>query len=539
MKKKSYMLLSFAVLLGFTACSSDDWSGQPGSGKEVVVKATIGHNSLFTRTTPESDDALEQAKFTAGDQMRINDGTKDIDYVLGNNNNWEPATSGEVLTWDKGSMTFNAFFPSNVEGNTFTEGSVQNDQSTKENLVKSDYMTATKTVAEADDHTLNLTFERKTARVVVEIADYNDQFNATDNPITLVGLYGAVDTKGKKNGVKAYNVTTAGQDGGGTKFVALLFPTTADANTEFLALGVNDKDGSKKALRVTGTPQLEAGNSYTVKVTVGKNKAQVESVTVTPWTEGSPIPGGEATERQLDLSLDGMSASELSQWLETNVGDKTKYTVNVSGVWNEEFYTPFREFLAKYPNADLTLNLDAVTGMTEIKGDGGFYQDNPQEGSTGLGGIVLPGTITSIGKNAFAMSRLKSITLNEGLESIGEYAFYETPMEELTLPATLVNTTQQAFALMSQLKTVRFKGDVQTLGGGLFDQDGELTDIYLDNCTSVPTLSDYPFNWQQNVNQNQGTITVWVKDAAMKAAFEADENWKALSFLKFTYAGEQ
>jgi hypothetical protein len=47
---------------------------------------------------------------------------------------------------------------------------------------------------------------------------------------------------------------------------------------------------------VKGIPELEAGNSYTFNLTVGKNTIQVQSVTVQDWTTVTTLAGGQATE---------------------------------------------------------------------------------------------------------------------------------------------------------------------------------------------------------------------------------------------------
>ena len=45
-----------------------------------------------------------------------------------------------------------------------------------------------------------------------------------------------------------------------------------------------------------GIPELEAGNSYTFNLVVGKNTIQVQSVTVQDWTTGEILTGGQAEE---------------------------------------------------------------------------------------------------------------------------------------------------------------------------------------------------------------------------------------------------
>ena len=46
-----------------------------------------------------------------------------------------------------------------------------------------------------------------------------------------------------------------------------------------------------------GIPEMQAGNSYTFNLVVGKNKIEVASVTVTDWTTGETLTGGQAEEQ--------------------------------------------------------------------------------------------------------------------------------------------------------------------------------------------------------------------------------------------------
>ena len=46
-----------------------------------------------------------------------------------------------------------------------------------------------------------------------------------------------------------------------------------------------------------GIPELEAGNSYTFNLVVGKNRIEVASVTVQDWTTGETLAGGQAEEQ--------------------------------------------------------------------------------------------------------------------------------------------------------------------------------------------------------------------------------------------------
>lgn len=298
MKKTSYILLAFAAMLGLGSCSSDVDTVEPQrSGNAVVVNAQVGAGSIFTRTSPIGTDD-EQTQFNADDQIALSDGTKTVNYTLGaDGKTWSATTAGEALLWltNKQEMTFQAYYPITRRGNSFEQGSVATSQGTLRELRASDYMTATKTASEPDNHTLNLEFERRTARVVVNIVGYNDQFDeVTDKNVVSVEVFGSRNsstTEPYTDGIYAYNMPTADKpNGGGKQFVALVFPTDAKANSRFLRLTVGEI--GRQDMLVTGIPQLEAGKSYSYDLTIGKNTVKVESVSVSDWTDGDPIDTG-------------------------------------------------------------------------------------------------------------------------------------------------------------------------------------------------------------------------------------------------------
>ena len=91
----------------------------------------------------------------------------------------------------------------------------------------------------------------------------------------------------------------------------------------------------------------------------------------------------------------------------------------------------------------------------------------------------LPSGTTEIKKFAFqGMATLKSITLPEGLLSIGSDAFLNCGIEALTLPDSLRSIGSYAFADNKALRSVRLPKTLTALPSGIFS-----------SCTSLKTLS--------------------------------------------------
>jgi hypothetical protein len=69
----------------------------------------------------------------------------------------------------------------------------------------------------------------------------------------------------------------------------------------------------------------------------------------------------------------------------------------------------------------------------------------------GVSELSLPSTLKSIGDDAFAYIYIKSLVIPEGVESIGNYAFYGSGVENVELPSTLTSIGDYVFAWCDNL----------------------------------------------------------------------------------------
>jgi len=84
--------------------------------------------------------------------------------------------------------------------------------------------------------------------------------------------------------------------------------------------------------------------------------------------------------------------------------------------------------------ASLTLN----DGLTDI-GDYAFRNNR-------LGAVEIPASVSTIGISAFAGSDVTSLTLNDGLTTIGDYAFRNNRLGAVEIPATVTTIGNSAFS---------------------------------------------------------------------------------------------
>lgn len=135
--------------------------------------------------------------------------------------------------------------------------------------------------------------------------------------------------------------------------------------------------------------------------------------------------------------------------------------------------------------------------VTEIASKA-FYSDTPSSINHQIQSVVLPATVKKIGNQAFGGCKwssdasnlagsLKSVTLNEGLETIGDNAFsMQTKLVDFNLPSTLKSIGASAF-YWTGIKEVSVPDSVTNLGSAAFSLCSSLTYVKLPNgITTIP-----------------------------------------------------
>lgn len=271
------------LLLAGCATDSDNsntWLSDPNA---VHVSASVG--SIFTRSNPT--DETKQTSFNNGDVMGVSNSGKSLNYTF-NGTDWQPG-NGSYLVWDDNNLKFQCWYPADGK-NTFSKGYIQDDQSSAEAIAKSDYMTAEVTNLKEipGDRQLKVAMERKTARLILNIQSFKDQFTA-DTKVNHVRIVGKECTDANETSTINIKPLQKGEGGINTTYTALVAPGTTEGHLYFSA------DESTETPLVVKIASLEAGKSYTCNLTVGKDKVAVNDITVKDWTTDE-ITGGKAEE---------------------------------------------------------------------------------------------------------------------------------------------------------------------------------------------------------------------------------------------------
>lgn len=317
------LVATAGLLLAGCATDSDNNNTWLSDSNAVHVSASVG--SIFTRSNPAAADEKDQKGFNNGDVMGVSNSGKSINYTY-NGTDWQPG-DGSYLVWDASSLNFQCWYPADGK-NTFSKGYVQEDQSSTEAIAKSDYMTAavTNLTEIPGDRQLNVTLVRKTARLILNIQNFNDQYDANTTKVNHIRIASKASTDAGETSIINIKPLQNGEGGKGTTYTALVIPGAVEGKLYF-----TDNESAETPLVVkTGT--LEAGKSYTYNLTVGKNTITVNDVTVAEWGTDK-IEGGKAEV----IPYVTFTAEGEQKFMMTTTGDydlsgKFQYSVN-EGKW--------------------------------------------------------------------------------------------------------------------------------------------------------------------------------------------------------------
>ena len=308
-----------AAILALSACSESEdlLAAYHSDSKAVHITAQVGKASAdgFTRSNPLGD-AEKQAKFNENDEISVKaDGQDAVTYKLVGSE-WQPQ-GNKFLKWENETMNFTAYYPAKFNG-TINQPTEYNKEA---DLAAADFMSFSGPQKNDNNNQLTLTMERKMARVVVEIAGFNDQYaGATIDNVTSLSICG----------IKAYKHSDK-------KFYALIKPCEAQNSETFLSLDVVEGESKTTTEKFTGIPKLEAGKSYTYKLKVGKNKISVLGITVADWKNTGIITEGSKAEHIIPYVT--FKANEKQTFQMTAVPDYEisglEYSVNNDEKWRK------------------------------------------------------------------------------------------------------------------------------------------------------------------------------------------------------------
>lgn len=332
MKYKKILTWACTAALFLTGCTTDTASNGRWMEDSNAVRIQASAGSTLTRSNPIDESKL--TGFNEGDKISVRNRNITVNYTL-NGGIWQPVDNDKYLVWDEKDLTFEAYYPYD-DKNTFSVGYIKKNQSTLKALAQSDYMNITSNLQSIpSDKRLPLELERKTARLIFKIDQFNNEFS-TEAKVTELKISCPEKTNGETTDdwgpITPYQI---GDGGVGTTYTALVIPGVIYAKLNTSETHSYLPDEEPEALELE-TGELKPGKSYTYNLIVGKNKVTVGGVTVAEWTPGTPLQGGEAKEEPPYVT---MTAASKQTFVMKCAGNYTlpdlEYSVNNNETWQK------------------------------------------------------------------------------------------------------------------------------------------------------------------------------------------------------------
>lgn len=450
---------AFAVIAMLAACSTDDELGTNTAANAVKIVATVGGNSIFTRSNPLGTKE-EQTSFNENDAISVTTEGTTVIYKK-TAEVWAPVNAAEFLLWTGNTQTFQACYPEkadeNSTKNSFSAGYVSADQSTVEKIALSDYMTCTKNIVKEEipaNRQLALNFERQTARIIVKVSGFGDEFKDLNPTLSAVEVYSKLKVPAGEGDSYVGIQACKKEENGSNVFYALVSPGTGNDAEKFLKLTVTYNDGEvinptqTKELYVTGIPALSKAMSYTYDVKIGKDKVAIGSVSVTDWGKGDAITGGDAvttTENALLVIEKALAAN------------KKNIEITLDANADKSVFDAIREALKSASEGSIELTVYGVEALPS---------------------------------NAFSYCQLLKCISLPHVKSIDPYAFQECNRLETIYAPIVSSISHGAFLNCPWLKSMTL-GNISAAGISIFDfVPTDFVDLTLSKDQKVMTGSD-------------------------------------------------
>ena len=158
--------------------------------------------------------------------------------------------------------------------------------------------------------------------------------------------------------------------------------------------------------------------------------------------------------------LTGVDITDLSAWCKISFGYDTANPLVVAG--------------KLYLNGTLVTDLVIPSDVTNIS--------NVFAGYTELTSVTLSEGVVSIGDYAFSgCTKLASATIPQSVKSIGKKVFYQCKLTSITLPGNIESIGDYAFYQCAGLKSLSFSQGIKSIGDYAFSECINLRSLYIAN----------------------------------------------------------
>ena len=285
--------------------------------------------------------------------------------------------------------------------------------------------------------------------------------------------------------------------------LSLLFNDAGDDVTISFTI-TNNASKSDEIVGVNVT--IDGGTMTNATATINTSRAYIN-----PGDSVQFIITFKVTEKTVDASLVGFVIDFDMNLTDTIPQDQGKYpTLTFSVLDSENKTASVQGNVLNYPTGDIVIPSKVLISgveytVTTIKsGDSAGIKGEKGFSGYDIESITIPSSVTSIGNSAFVKCELlKSVSLSEGLKTIGSWAFRScVALEEIVIPDSVLTIEHTAFSYCEKLTSVTIGSGVTSIGEYAFDncilldtviinsvaiasRDSSIQDDLLENATKV------------------------------------------------------
>ena len=156
----------------------------------------------------------------------------------------------------------------------------------------------------------------------------------------------------------------------------------------------------------------------------------------------------------------------------------------------------------------LSLPSDFLGDSIAIIADKAF--DDLNHDGYAITSIIVPGCVRKIGNRVFCNTKLSSVSLASGVQSIGEYSFaYCYSLNSVDLPNTLTNISSYLFYYCLALPAISIPSSVQSIGNCAFYKCSSLRSISIPgNVKTVGASAFYECSKLSSVTISSGVTSI-------------------------------
>ncbi len=367
--KKAYQHIALVALaLSFAACSQEDDFTPQGNQKDAPLAiASAGVAELTTRATITTQNSTDY--LTGGSIGVFVTSTTDNHRYKGDNikwtyknDGWELDDATVVLFENDGEkQQIATYYPYNENLGTGNVYNITLPEAYSEDYEEFDYLYGQYDPLSSNPVTIAL--NHLMAKVTVNIQATGTEIGG-DN-VKSISLMNAPRTADWT--LPGSTLTNYGTNANialyvdGSSYIGYALPNE-DATSLALCIEMN----SERIFTATASlgAALASGKHYIIGMKVGKDKAEISSVSIQPWTEAGTLDDGEAEE--VIPSIDGTSytsVSELQEAVKTKLSQEGVTSVTIDGYLSDGMHAA------------------VISAISEVKTEGAVTNGNLMAGS--------------------------------------------------------------------------------------------------------------------------------------------------------------